>query len=89
MHVTSPSCLRAQAACAFFTGCFVDFAGFCAVSKELPLRATAEAEVSLTSGDNGMNAQFDETVHCVAAEPECAEHDCKPACCMRRPQLRT
>jgi len=44
--------------------------GFCAVSKELPLRVTAEAELFLAPGDNGMNAHFDETVHCVAAEPD-------------------
>lgn len=49
-------------------------AGFCAISKVLPLEATVETEVTtlgVKGKPNGMNAEYDDnlTVHCVAAEP--------------------
>jgi hypothetical protein len=45
-------------------------AGFCAVSKTLPLPQNVEVEVSTTAvEENGMNASFGEQVHCAAAEP--------------------
>ena len=44
--------------------------GFCAISGTLPLpQHDVRAEVILRARDNGMNASFDETVHCVSAEP--------------------
>ena len=47
-------------------------AGFCAVSKTLPLPASVETETGRLwpLEGNGMNAAFDQTVHCIAAEPE-------------------
>jgi len=44
--------------------------GFCAVSKLLPLPQNTETEVStVTIRGNGLNPEFRETIHCVAAEP--------------------
>jgi len=46
------------------------FGGFCAVSKTLPLpQRNEQTELVLPSHDNGLYAPFDETIHCVAAEP--------------------
>eukprot|EP00966_Prymnesium_polylepis_P270097 6239557-Prymnesium_polylepis.1 len=46
-------------------------AGFCAVCKRLPLSASSSinVEAKLSAKDNGMNAVFGNSVHCVAAEP--------------------
>ena len=45
-------------------------AGFCAVSDLLPLPQRVETEYATSAVEgNGMNAPFDQTVHCVAAEP--------------------
>lgn len=44
--------------------------GFCAVSSSLPLREDASADIcSARVKKNGMNATFEQTIHCVAAEP--------------------
>jgi len=44
--------------------------GFCAVSKTLPLEQQIETEITTASiKGNGMNAEFQETIHFVAAEP--------------------
>ena len=43
--------------------------GFCAVSTILPLSQSVETEVTLDPEDNGMNADFGEKLHCIAAEP--------------------
>ena len=45
-------------------------AGFCAVSKTLPLPQNVETELITEKVEsNGLNAQFGHAVHCVAAEP--------------------
>jgi hypothetical protein len=44
-------------------------AGICALSTTLQLPEKIETEVSLPLRDNGMNAVFDEEVHCLATEP--------------------
>jgi len=45
--------------------------GFCAVSKSLPISHTVENEVSIAASDgNGLNAQFNQEVHCISAEPD-------------------
>ena len=45
-------------------------AGFCAVSKTLPLTTNGETEIITTKlGSNGLNAACMEVVHCLAAEP--------------------
>eukprot|EP00966_Prymnesium_polylepis_P152131 3514225-Prymnesium_polylepis.1 len=45
-------------------------AGFCAVSKVLPLPQNVDVEASTSTVDgNGMNAAFCEQVHLTAAEP--------------------
>ena len=45
-------------------------AGFCAVSKFLPLPQSTEIEITLPPVEaSGVNAAFNTTVHCVAAEP--------------------
>jgi len=46
--------------------------GFCAVSDTLPLPENVKTEFTTRAVDNGMNATFDDTVHCVAAEPNAA-----------------
>mmetsp|Transcript_40239 Transcript_40239/g.110796 ORF Transcript_40239/g.110796 Transcript_40239/m.110796 type:complete len:545 (+) Transcript_40239:2-1636(+) len=43
--------------------------GICALSTTLQLPEKIETEVSLPLRDNGMNAVFDEEVHCLATEP--------------------
>eukprot|EP00966_Prymnesium_polylepis_P059671 1383900-Prymnesium_polylepis.1 len=53
---------------------FSSVAGFCALCKVLPLpkdQQLIETESgTATVAGNGMNAQFGETVHCMAAEPQ-------------------
>lgn len=45
--------------------------GFAAISRVLPLQQQLEIELSThTVAGNGMNAQFDETFHCIASEPD-------------------
>ena len=45
-------------------------AGFCGVSKNLPLPHVVDTEASTAAvKGTGMNATFEETVHCIAAEP--------------------
>jgi len=44
--------------------------GFCGISRTLPVPPNVETEsTTATVQNNGMNAVFDESVHCVAAEP--------------------
>jgi hypothetical protein len=46
-----------------------ELTGFCAVSSMLPLSQSVETEATLDPKDNGMNADFGEELHCIAAEP--------------------
>ena len=39
------------------------------MSRKLPLQHSVETEISLPAKGDGVNVAFDETVHCVAAEP--------------------
>jgi len=49
------------------------FGGFCAVRGVLPLTQSVKNDITtITVEGNGMNAEFYETVHCVAAEPHAA-----------------
>jgi len=44
--------------------------GFCAASRTLPLPQVVETELNTRGVDgNGMNVAFNETMHCIAAEP--------------------
>ena len=45
------------------------FAGFSAVSDSLPMPKGAKAEIVLAPRDGGMNVEFGDILHCVAAEP--------------------
>ena len=46
-------------------------AGFCAVSKSLPLPQSMESDANavVSKGAGGLNTAFGQTFHCVAAEP--------------------
>ena len=45
-------------------------AGFCAVSKDRPLPKENPTKMDVIGdASNGLNAEFGETLHCVAAEP--------------------
>eukprot|EP00966_Prymnesium_polylepis_P034684 806249-Prymnesium_polylepis.1 len=44
--------------------------GFCAISRVLPLPPRVEIELQTRAVErNGMNAQIDDTIHCIASEP--------------------
>eukprot|EP00966_Prymnesium_polylepis_P255174 5895546-Prymnesium_polylepis.1 len=43
--------------------------GFCAISNTLPLPQSADGELQMSPRSNGMNAEFNETAYCAAAEP--------------------
>ena len=59
--------------CTLQTGIPATFvlAGFCAISKTLPLPPSTEIDGSTGAVEsNGLNAAFGETAHCIAAEPD-------------------